>query len=315
MDLLVRLSARIALAAATVVFVSVFVFVAMRLGPVDPAVLLAGDTANEDDVAAIRQSLGLGQSWLSQYLRWAGLIFTGEFGRSIYSGLPVLEMIGQRVEPTALIAAATLVVSALGGAGLGLLAALRRGRFIDRAVMAGSVAGFSVPVFVLGYALILIFSMGLGWFPVQGYTSFGTDPARALSSVVLPVATLTPVYLSIIARITRASALEIVRADYVRTAIAKGLPPLPIAFRHILLNSSLPVVTAIGAGFAMLIGGTVVTETVFSIPGIGRLLVDAVLRRDYPTIQGIILILSGVYILVNLAVDLAYVVIDPRVKL
>jgi peptide/nickel transport system permease protein len=315
MDLLGRLSARIALAGATVLFVSIFVFVAMRLGPVDPAILLAGDTASEEDVAAIRRSLGLGQSWLTQYLRWAGLIFTGEFGRSIYSGRPVLEMIGQRVEPTALIAAATLAVSAAAGAGLGLFAALRRGRFVDRAVMAGSVIGFSVPVFVLGYGLILVFSMGLGWFPVQGYTSFENDPSRALRSLVLPVATLTPVYLSIIARITRASALEIVRADHVRTAIAKGLGPLPVAFRHVLLNASLPIVTAIGAGFAMLIGGTVVTETVFSIPGIGRLLVDAVLRRDYPTIQGIILILSGIYILVNLAVDLAYVVIDPRVKL
>jgi peptide/nickel transport system permease protein len=168
---------------------------------------------------------------------------------------------------------------------------------------------------VLGYALILVFSMGLGWFPVQGYTPIDVDPGRSLRSLVLPIATLTPVYLSIIARITRASALEIVRADHVRTALAKGLAPLTVALRYVLLNASLPIVTAIGAGFAMLIGGTVVTETVFSIPGIGRLLVDAVLRRDYPTIQGIILILSGLYILVNLAVDLTYVVIDPRVKL
>jgi peptide/nickel transport system permease protein len=315
MDLLGRISARIALAAVTVAFVSIFVFVAMRLGPVDPAILLAGDTASQDDVEAIRKSLGLGQSWISQYFRWAGLILSGEFGRSIYSGLPVIEMIGQRVEPTALIAACTLAVSSVVGAGLGLLAALRRGQIVDRAIMAGSVVGFSVPVFVLGYGLILIFSMGLGWFPVQGYTSFEIDPARAVRSLVLPVATLTPVYLSIIARITRASALEIVRADHVRTAIAKGVGPLSVAFRHILLNASLPIVTAVGAGFAMLIGGTVVTETVFSIPGIGRLLIDAVLRRDYPTIQGIILILSAVYILVNLVVDLAYVAIDPRVKL
>ena len=315
MDLIGRLLARVMLAVATVVLVSIFVFIAMRVGPVDPAILLAGDTASEDDVAAIRRSLGLGQSWVAQYTQWAGLIFTGEFGRSIYSGLPVLEMIGQRAEPTALIALGTLAISAIAGSGLGLLAALRQGRLVDRVVMAGSVLGFSVPVFVLGYALILVFSMGLGWFPVQGYTPIDVDPRRSLRSLVLPIATLTPVYLSIIARITRASALEIVRADHVRTALAKGLAPLTVALRYVLLNASLPIVTAIGAGFAMLIGGTVVTETVFSIPGIGRLLVDAVLRRDYPTIQGIILILSGLYILVNLAVDLTYVVIDPRVRL
>jgi peptide/nickel transport system permease protein len=313
--LLSQLGLRIALAGGTVLFVSVFVFVAMRLGPVDPAVLLGGDQATEADMAAIRRSLGLGASWPNQYLRWATLVFSGDFGRSLYTGRPVVEAILARAEPTAVIALATLVLASLLGGALGLSAALRHGSWIDRAVMAGSVLGFSVPVFVLGYLLILMFSMQLGWFPVQGYTPLAIDPSRAVKSVALPVITLTPVYLSIIARITRASALEIVHADYVRTALAKGLPPRIVTLRYVLLNALLPIITAIGAGFAMLIGGAVVTETVFSIPGIGRLLVDAVLRRDYPIIQGVVLVLSTIFILVNLVVDLLYAAIDPRVRL
>ncbi len=305
---------RAGLAVPTVLIVSVFVFAVMHAGVVDPAVLLAGDRASDADIAAIRAQLGLGQSLVLQYLRWAALVFTGDFGRSLYTGRPVIGAIADAAEPTALIAIGTTLLASTLGATAGILAAVRYRRWPDRLVMSGSVLGFSVPVFVLGYLLMLLFSLKLRWFPVQGYTDIATDPWQALRSVVLPILTLTPVYLSYVARIGRASALDVMRTEYLRTGLAKGLSPTRLTLAYILLNALLPIVTAVGSGFALLIGGTVVTETVFSIPGLGRLLVGAVLQRDYPTIQGIILILSVVYILVNLAVDLLYVAIDPRLR-
>ena len=305
---------RLVLAIPTVFVVTVFVFVAMRLGPVDPAILLAGENATDADIQAIRESLRLEGGLIGQYLTWVSLIASGDFGRSLYTGQTVVSAIVARAEPTMLIAIATTVLASVGGAALGLLAALRRGSWIDNFVMAGSVVGFSVPVFVLGYLFILLLSVHLKVFPVQGYTPLAEDPWGSIRSITLPALTLTPVYLSLVARITRAAALEVRRSDYVRTAVAKGLSRRRIVLGYILLNSLMPILTAVGAGFALLIGGTVVTETVFSIPGIGRLLVDAMLRRDYPVIQGVILILSFTYVLINLVVDLAYVFIDPRIK-
>jgi peptide/nickel transport system permease protein len=305
---------RVALALPTMLLVSVFVFAVMHAGVVDPAVLLAGDRASDADIAVIRAQLGLGQDLVTQYLRWATLIGTGDFGRSLYTGRPVIGAIADAAEPTALVAVGTTLLSALLGAAAGVAAAMWHRRWPDRAVMTGSVLGFSVPVFVLGYLLMLLFSVQLRWFPVQGYTSIAQSPLQALRSVSLPILALTPVYLSFVARIARASALDVMRTEYLRTALAKGLSPARVTLAYVLLNVLLPIVTAVGTGFALLIGGAVVTETVFSIPGLGRLLVDAVLRRDYPVIQGIILVLSVLYILVNLSVDLLYVVIDPRLR-
>jgi peptide/nickel transport system permease protein len=306
--------ARVALAAPTVIVVSIFVFAVMHAGVVDPAVLLAGDRATETDIAAIRAQLGLGTSLVSQYLRWADLVVSGDFGRSLYTGRPVVGALTAAAEPTALIAVGTTLLSSVAGAGFGVLAAMRRGRLADRMLMSGSVIGFSVPVFVLGYLLMLLFSLKLRWFPVQGYVPLAEDPFEALRSVTLPILALTPVYLSLVARTARASALDVMRADYVRAAAAKGLSPWRVTTAYVLLNSLLPIITAVGGGFALLIGGTVVTEIVFSIPGLGRLLVDAVLRRDYPTIQGVILVLSILSIIVNLGVDLLYLAIDPRLR-
>ena len=309
-----RVLSRIALSVPTVLVVSVFIFAVMHAGVVDPAVLLAGDQATDADIAAIRAQLGLGASLPAQYLRWAGLVLTGDFGRSLYTGRPVVQAIAAAAEPTALIGIGTTVLAALFGAGFGIAAGMRRGSWADRALMSGSVIGFSVPVFVLGYLLMLLFSLKLRWLPVQGFVPLAQNPAAALRSVTLPILALTPVYLSLVARIARASGLEVMRSDFVRAALAKGLSPWRITTAYVLLNSLLPIVTAVGAGLALLIGGAVVTETVFSIPGLGRLLVDAVLRRDYPIIQGVILVLSVLYILVNLGVDLLYLVIDPRLR-
>ena len=286
---------RATLAVPTVLLVSIFVFAVMHAGVVDPAVLLAGDQATAADIAGIRAQLGLGQSLIVQYLRWASLVATGDFGRSLYTNRPVLGAILEAAQPTALIAVGTTLLSAILGAAAGIVAAMRYRHWPDRVVMSGSVLGFSVPVFVLGYLLMLVFSVQLHVFPVMGYTRVESNPWQALRSITLPVLSLTPVYLSFVARIGRASALDVMRTDYLRTALAKGLSPARVTLAYVLLNSLLPIVTAVGSGFALLIGGTVVTETVFSIPGVGRLLVDSVLRRDYPTIQGIILILSVLY--------------------
>jgi peptide/nickel transport system permease protein len=294
--------------------VSVFIFAVVHAGVVDPAILLAGERASDADIAAIRAQLGLGASLPTQYLRWAGLVLSGDVGRSLYTGRPVIQAIGAASEPTALIGIGTTLLSALFGTGFGIAAAMRRGSWADRLLMSGSVIFFSVPVFVLGYLLMLLFSLKLRWLPVQGFVPLAQDPAAALRSVALPIFALTPVYLSLVARIARASGLEVMRSDFVRTALAKGLSPWRITTAYVLLNALLPIVTAVGAGLALLIGGAVVTETVFSIPGLGRLLVDAVLRRDYPVIQGVILVLSVLYILVNLGVDLLYLVIDPRLR-
>ena len=223
-----------------------------------------------------------------------------------------------RRHPTAIVGgvvlAAMLLVAVLIAVPLGVVAAARAGSWVDRAVMAFSVLGFSVPVFVLAYLLILVFSIELDWLPVQGYRPLREGVWEWLRHLVLPSIALGTVYIALIARITRASMLDVLAQDYIRTAQAKGLAPGSIFAQHALKNAAIPIVTIIGIGVALLIGGAIVTETVFAIPGIGRLTVDAILRRDYPIIQGVVLIFSGAYVLVNLAVDLSYVLFDPRIR-
>src|SRR5687768_1521153 len=296
------------------VVVAIGVFALLHITPGDPAVIIAGDYATTDDIARIRTKLGLDKPFLTQVGIWFGQIARGDLGTSIFSGLPVTTLIGQRVEATALLTLYAMAISVLLGVPLGVIAAWKRGSIVDRAVMIFAVSGFSMPVFWLGFLLVYVFAITAGWLPVQGYVPVSTSFGAAIRHLTLPAITLSVIYMALIARMTRASMLGVLAEDYIRTAFAKGLAPRPVLVRHALKNASLPVVTIIGIGFALLIGGAVVTESVFALPGLGRLTVDAILRRDYPVIQGVILIVSGVYVLINLTIDVLYVVLDPRIR-
>ncbi len=297
-----------------VAVVVVVVFLLLHLAPGDPAAIIAGDGATPDQVAAIRAELGLDQPLHVQFVVWLSHLVVLDLGTSVFSHLPVTRLIGQRIEPTLLLALTTTVLTALTAIPLGVLAAWRVQTSVDRIVIALSVLGFSVPVFIIGYTLIDLFSLSLGWFPVQGYRPLSDGLFGSLRSLVLPSVSLAFVYGALLTRVTRASMLEALNADYIRTARAKGLGPFRILIVHALRNAGLPVVTILGIGFASLIGGVVVTETVFNIPGVGRLVVDAVLQRDYPVVQGMLLVFSGVLIAVNLLVDLTYGLFDPRIR-
>ena len=296
---------------AVVAFV---VFSLLYLTPGDPAAVIAGDAATDDDIRRIRAGLGLDQPFLVRFGGWVWGLMHGDLGISIFTNLPVTRLIGQRIEPTLSLTLCTLLVAVLVAVPLGVIAAARAGTWIDRMVMAFSVLGFSVPVFVLAYILILVFSIELDWLPVQGYRPIREGWWEWARHLILPSAALGTVYIALIARITRASMLDVLAQDYIRTAQAKGLAPGSVLVGHALKNAAVPIMTIIGIGIALLIGGAIVTETVFAIPGIGRLTVDAILRRDYPIIQGVILIFSGAYVLINLAVDLSYMLFDPRIR-
>jgi len=303
--------------AATIVVMAVvalFVFSLLYLTPGDPAAIIAGDAATSEDIQRIRATLGLDDPFLVRFGGWLRALAHGDLGTSIFTNLPVTRLIGQRIEPTAALAGCTLLVAVLIAVPLGVVAAARAGSWVDRAVMAFSVLGFSVPVFVLAYLLILAFSIELDWLPVQGYRPLREGLWEWLRHLVLPSIALGTVYIALIARITRASMLDVLAQDYIRTAQAKGLAPAAVLGAHALKNAAVPIVTVIGIGIALLISGAIVTETVFAIPGVGRLTVDAILRRDYPIIQGVILIFSGLYVLINLAVDLSYMLFDPRIR-
>jgi peptide/nickel transport system permease protein len=294
--------------------VAVIVFLLLHLAPGDPAALIAGDFATAEDIARIGKQLGLDRPLHVQFVAWVGQILQGELGTSIFSHLPVSRLIRQRVEPTLVLSVTTLVIAVVLAVPIGILAAWRARTWIDRLVMGLAVGGLSIPVFVLGYLLIYVFAIQLGWLPVQGYVSLTQGVWPCLRSILLPSLALGSIYMALIARITRASLLEVLEEDYVRTAHAKGLPTLRVVVGHALRNASIPIVTIIGVGLTLLIGGVVITESVFAIPGIGRLTVDAILRRDYPIIQAVILLSSGVYVMVNLAIDLVYTLLDPRIR-
>jgi peptide/nickel transport system permease protein len=294
--------------------VALFVFSLLYIAPGDPAAVIAGDQATPADVERIRQSLGLDRPFLVQFGDWVWHIVHANLGTSMFTGLPVTEMIAQRIEPTLSLMAVTLVFAIAVAVPLGVVAAWRAGSFLDRAVMAFAVFGFSVPVFVVGYLLAYLFALRLEWLPVQGYTPLSEGLWPWFENLILPAIALGCVYIALIARITRAAMLEVLAQDYIRTARAKGLGQPGILFVHALKNASVPIVTVIGIGIALLIGGAVVTESVFVIPGLGRLTIDAILRRDYPVIQGVVLLFSFVYVLVNLLIDLAYTVLDPRIR-
>ena len=294
--------------------VVVFVFLLVRLAPGDPAAILAGDYATPENVQKIRTGLGLDRPIHVQFAIYAGNLLRGDLGRSLHSQLPVRQLILQRLEPTVALAVSTLAFAVLLAIPLGILAAWKVGSLLDRAVMICVVGGFSIPIFWLGFLLIYLFSVKLDLLPVQGYVSFREGVVPFFQHLALPTVALGSVYMALLARVTRASVLEVLQAEYIRTAHAKGLPPTQVLFLHALKNAAVPVVTTIGVGFALLIGGVVITESVFALPGLGRLTVDAVLQRDYSIIQGVTLIFAAVYALVNLLVDLSYTLFDPRIR-
>jgi peptide/nickel transport system permease protein len=294
--------------------VATFVFLLLRLTTGDPAAIIAGDNATGQQVAEIRAKLGLDRPIAQQFAIWLGNLARGDLGESFFFKKRVTELILDRLEPTAALATLTIVLAVLVAVPLGVTAAYRRGTWIDRAVMGMSVLGFSVPAFVIGYVLIYVFAIQFAWLPVQGYQRIADGLGGCLERLVLPSLTLAAIYVALIARITRGSVLEVLSADYVRTARAKGLADLGVMLRHVLRNAAVPIVTVIGLGVALLIGGVVVTESVFAIPGLGRLTVDAVLARDYPTVQAVVLLFSLAYVLINLLVDLTYTVLDPRIR-
>ena len=305
---------RLLAAIPVLAIVAVLVFLMLRLTPGDPAAVIAGDNASSEQIAQVRQQLGLDQPLLVQFLIWIGNLLKGNLGESFFFKKSIGELILGRIEPTLSLAAATMLIAVCVAIPLGVVAAYRHGSWLDRIVMGVSVLGFSVPVFVIGYGMIYVFSITLGWFPVQGYQPLSAGFGGYLHRLVLPALTLSVVYIALIARMTRASVLEVLNEDYIRTARAKGQVERKILFRHALKNAAVPIVTVVGIGIALLIGGVVVTESVFAIPGLGRLTVDAVLARDYPTIQALILMFSGVYVLINLLIDLTYSLFDPRIR-
>ena len=293
--------------------VAVVVFMLIHLSPGDPAALIAGDLATGDDIEKLRIALGLDQPLWRQFVLWLGRLVTGDLGRSIFTQVPITQLLAQRVEPTLSIAALTMLLTLLVAIPLGTLAAYRAGTWTDRIVMVFAVLAFSVPVFLVGYLLIYTLAIQMDWFPVQGYVRLSEGVGPWLRSLVLPCVNLALVYIALITRMTRATVLEVLQEDYIRTARAKGLGVLPV-LGHALRNAAIPIATTVGVGIALMIGGVVVTETVFAIPGIGRLVIDAVQHHDYPVIQSVLLLSAGVYVLINLLIDLSYKFFDPRIQ-
>jgi len=305
---------RVASTVPVMLIVAVVIFAMLRLTPGDPAVVIAGDQATAEQIARIRASLGLDLPIHVQFLTWISQIIRGDLGTSIFTNMPVSTLIGQRLEPTLMLTLTTVIFSVSVAVPLGVWAAWRAGSWTDRLIMMFSVLGFSFPVFVLGYLLIYQFGLTLKWLPTQGYKSPFTDPVGFARTIVMPTITLGMIYIALVTRITRASVLEVLGEDYIRTARAKGQIERIVLFRHALKNAAVPIATIIGIGIALLIGGAVVTETVFNIPGLGRLVVDAILRRDSPIIQGLILVFSFTYIIINMLIDIAYTMLDPRIR-
>ncbi|TCR65536.1 ABC transporter permease [Bosea sp. BK604] len=305
---------RIAMAVPVMLVVATIVFLLLRLSPGDPALIIAGESAGPEALARIRSQMGLDQPLVVQYFTWLAAIARGDLGFSILSKVPVLSLIFDRLEPTLVLALSAILITVVIAVPLGAVAAWRHNSWIDRAVMMLSVVGFSVPAFVIGYILILLLSVKADLFPVQGYVSPFEDPLAALRHLALPSLTLALVFMALISRVTRSSLLEVLGEDFVRTARAKGNVERRVLWRHALPNAAVPIITVIGLGIALLISGVVVTESVFNLPGVGRLTIDAILARDYPVVQGLMLFFALIYVGVNLLIDIAYVIVDPRIR-
>ena len=297
------------------IFVGIATFSLVHIAPGDAANIMAGDYAGPDDVKLIRAELGLDKPVTTQFWEWAGRTLRGDLGKSIYSGRTVAELVGQRLEPTIALTIAGGTLAVLLGIPMGVFAAWRAGSRWDRGIQIFAALGISVPGFWLGFILILAFAVYLRWFPVIGYVSVTEDLFGWLKSITLPVSLLAISGSSVIIRMTRGSILEVLREDYIRTARAKGLANKPVLFRHALRAGAIPIITVIGTLAGALITGVVVTETVFTIPGLGRLVAETVQNRDFPVVQSMLMLLASFYVFINLMVDLAYVFFDPRVRL
>jgi peptide/nickel transport system permease protein len=312
--MLLYLVRRILATIPIVTVVALVVFSLLYVTPGDPAVVIAGDQATAEDIERIRIAIGLDKPFIVRFGGWFWQVLNGDLGTSIFTNQPVVHIIGQRLGPTFSLLTLSLVISILIAVPLGTLAAWKRGKTADRVFMIITVSGFSIPVFVVGYLLAYSFASTLRWLPVQGYVPLSDGFGPYLQRLLLPAVTLGFAYSALIARVTRASMLDVLSQDYIRTAKAKGAPLVRILFRHALKNAAIPIVTVVGLGLANLIGGSVITENVFAIPGLGRLTLDAILHRDYPVIQGVVLIFSAAYIAVNLLVDIIYNLLDPRIR-
>ena len=305
---------RIIATVPVVLLVAIITFSLVHIAPGDPAAVIAGDFGNPEDIERVRKQLGLDKPILQQFWIWLSHVARGDLGSSIFSRYQVTDLIAQRLQPTIVIALTAEILAVLIAVPLGVLAAWKANSLIDRGVMLFAVLGFSIPVFWLAYNMIFLFAVRLEWLPAVGYEPISNGIVPWLKSITLPSIAISVIFAALIARMTRTTMLEILREDYIRTARAKGLGDRLVLLRHALKNASVPVVTVIGLGLAGLIGGLVVTETVFAIPGLGRLIVEAVLRRDYPVIQGVMMLVTLVYVLVNLIVDISYAYLDPRIR-
>lgn len=309
------IASRLLMTVPVVAVVALLVNLALYVAPGDPAATIAGDYATPETIARIREQLGLGQGFFTQFFRWISHAVRGDLGNSIFFDAPVTTLVAERLTPTLSLAALTLAIAIPVAIGLGILAAWKQGGVLDRFLLGFSVTGFSVPVFVLGYVLVYFLSVKLSLLPVQGFVFPQEDFGRFLAHLILPACAMAITIIAFVSRMTRAAMIDVLAQDYIRTARAKGLSERAVVLRHGLKNGAMPIVTTVAASVATLISGAVVTETVFSIPGVGRLVVDAILQRDYPVIQGATLLFSLIYIVINLVVDILYVIFDPRIKL
>jgi peptide/nickel transport system permease protein len=305
---------RILAAIPVMVLVATGVFLLLYLTPGDPAAVILGPDAGPERIAELRTRLGLDQPWYVQLIGWYGRLLQGDLGQSLFLSMPVSQAIAARAEPTLLLTALALTVALTIGLPAGVAAALRRGRWLDTGTMFVAIGGQSMPTFWLGLNLIFVFGVLLGWLPVAGYRPLSEGLWESLRYLIMPAVTLGLAQGALLARMTRSMMLETLNDDYVRTARAKGLNETRVVVAHALRNALIPLVTVIGLTFAILIGGAVITEQVFNIPGVGRLLIQGVARRDYPLVQGIVLVIAGLYVLINLLVDLLYGYLDPRIR-
>lgn len=296
------------------IFVALFAFMVSHAAPGDPAVLMAGDDATPELLAQLRRDMGLDRPLIVQFLQWGGQVLRGDLGVSLFSHQPVVGMIAERLAPSVTLMFLTMAIAVTFGIVSGVFAAWQHNRLSDHAIMLLMVALFSIPSFVMGYALTWVLGLKLQWLPVQGYTPLERGFWLSMRSLMLPALALSGAYIAVISRITRSALLENLRQDFVRTARAKGVSEGMVLFRHALKNAAIPIVTVIGSGIGVLISGSVIIENVFAIPGLGRLIVDAVLRHDYPVLQAAILFFGVLYVLVNLLIDLSYTFFDPRIR-
>ncbi len=305
---------RILAAIPVMLIVSATVFTLLYLTPGDPAAVILGPDATPQRIAELRERLGLNDPWHVQLVRWYGRLFQGDLGQSLFLNQPVSRAIADRAEPTVLLTLMALSVALVLGLPTGILSALGRGRWIDTLVMLVAIGGVSMPTFWLGLNLIYVFAVTLHVLPLAGYQSLADGPGETLRYLIMPAITLGLAQGALLARMTRSMMLETLGEDYVRTARAKGLAAPAVVLRHALRNAMIPLITVIGLSFAILIGGAVITEQVFNIPGVGRLLIQAIGRRDYPVVQGVVLVIAGLYVLINLLIDIAYGALDPRLR-